>query len=271
MKQEEKPTAKLSKWQKRTKKKLDRRLATVDKLRRLIECGSIATEDWEEANHLIQQGRIHSAVYDSGATSHCGRTCDPFRRTARKSNKIFHIPDGNTIQATDEAKLHHQVREPARTVHMVPSLKHNSLLSASKFADAGYISILTPTEVIILEEDKYAQHVPKEAILRGWRDHATGLWRVPLEPGPPLKAEHILLEKEVEEAVSNVYELPSTKEIIRYLHACAGFPTKTTWLNAIRKGSYATWPHLTLEAAAKHFPESDETLQGHMRGIKQGI
>ena len=101
--------------------------------------------------------------------------------------------------------------------------------------------------------------MPKDAILRGWRDRATGLWRVPLEPGPPLKAEHILLEKEVEEAVNSVYELPSTKEIIRYLHACAGFPTKSTWLNAIRKGSYATWPHLTLEAATKHFPESDET------------
>ena len=83
MKQEEKPTAKLSKWQKRTKKKLDRRLATVDKLRRLIECGSIATEDWEEANHLIQQGSMHSAVYDSGATSHCGRTCDLFKRRVR--------------------------------------------------------------------------------------------------------------------------------------------------------------------------------------------
>ena len=50
-----KPTTKLSKarrkWQKRMKKRLDRRLSTVDILRRLIECGSIATEDWEEANH----------------------------------------------------------------------------------------------------------------------------------------------------------------------------------------------------------------------------
>ena len=80
-----------------------------------------------------------------------------------------------------------------------------------------------------------------------------------------------MLEKEVEEAVNNVYELPSTKEIIRYLHACTGFPTKSTWLNAITKRRYATWPHLTLEAATKQFPESDETLQGHMRGIKQDI
>ena len=68
-----------------------------------------------------------------------------------------------------------------------------------------------------------------------------------------------------------MYNLPSTKQIVRYLHACAGFPTKTTWLKAIRARSYNTWPHLSAKNVQKHFPESDETQQGHMRSIKQGI
>jgi hypothetical protein len=46
---------------------------------------------------------------------------------------------------------------------------------------------------------------------------------------------------------------------------------KTTWLRAIRAGNYDTWPHLSAKAVAKHFPESDETQQGHMRSVKQGI
>ena len=71
--------------------------------------------------------------------------------------------------------------------------------------------------------------------------------------------------------ICNVYKLPSTKEVNRYLHACAGFPSKTTWIKAIRAGNYATWPHLTTTAVNKHFPESNETQQGHMRSIKQGI
>ena len=75
----------------------------------------------------------------------------------------------------------------------------------------------------------------------------------------------------MEEAVNNVYELPSTKEVIRYLHSYAVFPTKSTCLKAIQKRSYAAWPHLTLEAATKHFPESNEVAHGHMRGIKKGI
>jgi hypothetical protein len=68
-----------------------------------------------------------------------------------------------------------------------------------------------------------------------------------------------------------MYKLPLTAEIIRYLHASAGFPTKTTWLKAIGAGNYVSWPGLTAKAFNKYFPESDETQQGHMRNVKQGI
>jgi len=44
-----------------------------------------------------------------------------------------------------------------------------------------------------------------------------------------------------------------------------------TWLKVIRARNYATWSNLTAKAVAKHFRESDETQQGHMRSFKQGI
>ena len=155
---------------------------------------------------------------------------------------------------------------------MVPALKHNSLLSGPKFADANYITILTPDEVLIYDGKGLKISTNKDTILRGWRDESTGLWRIPLEADcSPKKSEYILLPKGCEEAINNVYELPSTKQIVRYLHACAGFPTKPTWIKAIRAGNFATWPHLTLKAVQEHFPESDEEKQGHMRNIKQGI
>ena len=98
-------------------------------------------------NHTHQQQA--TAVFDSGATSHCGMVGDPFIATDKPSYKISHLPNGDTTAASTQAKLHHQVKEPARTVDMVPGLKHNTLLSASKFADAGYTTILTPTAVHI--------------------------------------------------------------------------------------------------------------------------
>ena len=212
-----------------------------------------------------------TAVFDSGATSHCGREDDNFIPTDEPSHKVFHLPNGQTTNASKEAKLHHEVRDPARTVDIVPDLKHNSLLSGSKFADANYVSILTPKEVLIYDGKDLTITVSSEAILRGWRDD-TGFWRVPLQNDvAPKKSQYLLMNKESEEAIANVYELPSSEKIVRYLHACAGFPTKPTWLKAIKGGNYATWPHLSAEAVRKHFPESDETHQGHMRSVKQGI
>ena len=45
-----------------------------------------------------------------------------------------------------------------------------------------------------------------------------------------------------DEAINNVYELPITEPTIRYLHGAAGFPTKSTWLKAICKANYQSWP-----------------------------
>ena len=46
---------------------------------------------------------------------------------------------------------------------------------------------------------------------------------------------------------------------------------KTTWIDAIEAGNYITWPGLTTTAVRKHFPESDETQQGHMKRQRQGV
>ena len=44
-----------------------------------------------------------------------------------------------------------------------------------------------------------------------------------------------------------MYNIPSMKEAICYLHAAAGFPVKETWVEAIRVGNFITWPGITVE------------------------
>jgi hypothetical protein len=56
------------------------------------------------------------------------------------------------------------------------------------------------------------------------------------------------------EYIHNVYELPSLEPTIRYLHAAAGFPPKSTWLKAVRQGNYSTWPLINVKSIAKYFP-----------------
>jgi len=73
------------------------------------------------------------------------------------------------------------------------------------------------------------------------------------------------------EHINNVYELPSIEQTVRYLHAAAGHPTKHTWMKAIARGNYNSWPLINVRNVRKYFPESEETPLGHMRGARQGV
>ena len=65
--------------------------------------------------------------------------------------------------------------------------------------------------------------------------------------------------------------LPQSKQSDTYVHACAGFPTRRTWIKGIKKGNFIGWPVLTVKNVNKHFPESDETVKGHMNHQREGV
>jgi hypothetical protein len=68
-----------------------------------------------------------------------------------------------------------------------------------------------------------------------------------------------------------IFDLPNTCQSLMYFHAVAGFPVKETFLDAVRAGNYATWPGLMTALIAKHFPDSEETQKGHMKGQRKGV
>jgi hypothetical protein len=72
-------------------------------------------------------------------------------------------------------------------------------------------------------------------------------------------------------AIHNVYELKTQPELVRYLHTAAGYPTKPTWIKAIKNKQFVSWPGLTVKAVTKSFPESKEVIKGHVRKIKSGL
>ena len=119
----------------------------MDELHKSISNRGTSAQEWKTTQRAIDTGKIKTAVFDSGATSNCGMVGDKFILTEEKSNKIFHMPTGMTSPASVKAKLFHMLREPARTVDVVPNLKHNSLMSDRKFANAQYITFLISTEV----------------------------------------------------------------------------------------------------------------------------
>ena len=57
-------------------------------------------------------------------------------------------------------------------------IQYNTLLSASTFAKAGYVRVLTPDVDVIYNKGKY-HAIETNAVLRGQRDPPTILWRAP--------------------------------------------------------------------------------------------
>jgi hypothetical protein len=116
-----------------------------------------------------------------------------------------------------------------------------------------------------------------------WREPGTNnLWRIPLVPVVRNNNTDTIIVKRPSseyfpnrpapsEAIHNIYELKTQPELIRYLHAAAGFPTKPTWYKAVKNGQFVSWPGLTAAAVAKHFPESEETIKGHARKTRSGL
>ena len=166
------------------------------------------------------------------------------------------MPNGEVEEASDMDELQHDVRHPAKDVHIVPGIERDSLLSIPKFADANYVAIFDKDEVNIYDANKTTIVVSRGPILRGWRCKQTKLWRIPLIKNVTNEnTDTVLCDRcpteflpdrpPPDEAIHNVYELKTQPELVRYYHAAAGFPTKPSWLKAIKNKQYASWPGLT--------------------------
>ena len=105
---------------------------------------------------------------------------DTFIHTEQRSANIFALADGNPTPATKIAKLEHRVREPVRTVNMVPELANQSLLSGGKFTEAGYVSVCDGDKVKIYNGRTSKINVSEDAVLKGWQCLRTKLWRISL-------------------------------------------------------------------------------------------
>ncbi len=126
-------------------------------------------------------------------------------------------------------------------------------------ANEGYIMVFHPGKegVTVHKPGTIKILTTEKPVLTG--TNSNGLWLV--------KAN----KNELKEKANHVYSIPSTEGKIRFLHAAAGFPTKETWLKAIKAGYYLTRPGVTAKTVNRHFPKLDETTKGHMKKQRQNV
>ena len=139
-----------------------------------------------------------------------------------------------------------------------------TLISVVPICDADCTVVFTKTYVTVLS--------PKgKIILTVWREkNLPMLWRFMLKPTKQL-IKYYTTTIQTTPVEHSAYNIPILEALVRYMHTAAGFPVKSTWHKAIKKGNFATWPGLTYSNAEKYFPHAVETTKGHMVQSLQGV
>jgi hypothetical protein len=68
-----------------------------------------------------------------------------------------------------------------------------------------------------------------------------------------------------------IFDFPSSRETFLWYHTSVGFLPKETFVDAVHKGNYTTWPKLTITLINCYFSDLDKTIKGHLKGQRQGI
>ena len=138
--------------------------------------------------------------------------------------------------------------------HIMPQFHHN-IMGIGPLCDHGCRILFEKKTVTVYSQDD-------DVLLRGWRElRGSRLWRFALRPKGHTSLPATCTTGHV---AMNAHDLPSVCALFYYLHACAGFPVRSTWLAVIKAGNFSSWPGLIYTNSAKYFPVYIETLKGHM-------
>ena len=148
--------------------------------------------------------------------------------------------------------------------HIMPTFT-NKLFVIGPTCNAGYTVTFTSKDVTLYSARGLT-------ILTGWREtHMPKMWRFVLSPNKEPTTPATPRNKRTSLRDYSAYDLPSVESLVRYLHVTAGFPTKHTWINAIKSGNFDTWPGLTYYNASNYLPQATNTIKGYMTQTKKGV
>ena len=142
------------------------------------------------------------------------------------------------------------------------------LLALGDYARKQFITILDDQGIFITKKRDVHIIYNKPPPITGTFD-CDNIWRIPI----PTKAEITTHKPPTSKSLCyNAYEQKTKKDLARFLHGCAGFPSHSTWIKAITHPNYyTTWPGLTTQLITKHLDKQLPTVMGHMTNIRTGI
>ena len=138
------------------------------------------------------------------------------------------------------------VSSKASETDILPTFKH-SLLSVGQLCDDNCTAIFS--------KDKYTiYNKQNEPVITSLHNHSTGLYEQSI-PRNNTRTIH---------QANTILPTTNLQEHIKYLHQCAFSPTPRTWIQAVKKGHFKTWPGVTVDTIQRYLPNSEATTMGHL-------
>ena len=101
--------------------------------------------------------------------------------------------------------------------------------------------------------------------MRGGRDPLTKLFILGINENET-KEKKLKPSPIIEQFSENsVYECSSKQNLAIFLHQACFSPPISTWIEAIKKNFFATFPGLTVDLVNKYTPKSEHIVKGHTR------
>ena len=159
------------------------------------------------------------------------------------------MPNGQQIQSIGTTNIDWPTLPSTTTkAHILPDLNPHSLVSIGVLCDHDCTATFTKHAVTI--------HRHNQPILTGPR-LPNGLWSLPIQP---VHTQH----------QANTLFTPQTQQqMVQWLHAAAFSPSTSTFIDAIQRNFFATWPGLTPDIVRRYLPQSDATVKGHLDQQRQ--
>ena len=163
------------------------------------------------------------------------------------------------MQSTHEATipLSSILSKQAQTGHILDNLKTGSLISIGKFSDNDCVALFGKYNLKVFKNGKI--------VIRGTRNPSNGLWNIPLQTSLKNSSTPTNL------ACSAIHNDPLRQDLAGFYHGTFFRPLPSTFLRAINKGYFATWPGLITQLINKHLLKSMATSKGHMHMQQKNI
>ena len=108
------------------------------------------------------------------------------------------------------------------------------------------------------------------------RDERNSLWKIPI---PTSEGENLpypdsgrdIPSSEGVHASFNLEQMTIKASLIEFLHKAMFSPVKSTWLRAIRRNHFVTWPGINSIDVGKHLAPSLSTAKGHLDRKRKNI